>query len=124
MSQKYTVTPIDTSKRQKSQLSEFVEDDLHTSFEKINLGPLSPLTPLSDELEPLSPLTPLSDELDSLPNDECPILEFWHRHADDGFLLDGETPDDLKGPAYIYKGACASTILLFSSLFTSMECSE
>ena len=111
MSQKYTVTPIDTSKRQKSQLSEFVEDELHTSFENINLGPLSPLTPLSDEL-------------DSLPNDECPILEFWHRHADDGFLLDGETPDDLKGPAYIYKGACASTILLFSSLFTSMECSE
>ena len=76
-----TLNPINTS---------FFNDVVHTGFEHI-------------KLEELSPLTPLADELDSL--ESFPTSYFWHWHADNRFLLQGETNQDLEGPKHIDNGA-------------------
>jgi hypothetical protein len=52
------VTPIDVSKRHKTELSELVEDDLHSSFLSLDISDLSPLSPLPKDYDDIvDPLT-------------------------------------------------------------------
>src|ERR1700679_1424968 len=52
------VTPIDVSKRHKTELSELVEDDLHSSFLSLDISDLSLLSPLPKDYDDIvDPLT-------------------------------------------------------------------
>ena len=51
MSKRSTIDPIDTSKRPKNEASLHVEDELHSSYNLEDLNTLSPLTPVSADLD-------------------------------------------------------------------------